>query len=90
MTMPTEFIVNRKTGDIVDRHKCMVAYANDGRVRVYPSRDGKNVTMDGADCVVVKVHSKVRATISHPTFRHLVKRLADSEGVPLSEALCQN
>jgi hypothetical protein len=85
--LPTQFIVNRKTGVFFDRFKCLVAFSRDGSLRVYPPREGKNMTMDGNDCVMVTVHKKLRASISHPTFVGLVKRLADSEGIPLSQAL---
>jgi archaeosine-15-forming tRNA-guanine transglycosylase len=83
VSQPTKFIVNSKTGDVFEHKKCLIAHESDGRVRVYHKKGRKMTSVDGVDCVVVNVHSKVRATVEHPTFRYLVRRLAQREGVPL-------
>lgn len=85
--MQEKYIVNTKTGDVMNYEKCFISYPASGRLRVYtndPHRE-KLKAMSGEDCVVVEIKNMVRATVSHPTFRHLVKRLSTSEGIPLSD-----
>lgn len=87
--MQEKYIVNKKTGDVMNYEKCFISYPTSGRVRVYTSDPHceKLKRMAGEDCVVVEIKNLVRATVSHPTFRHLVKQLGTSEGIPLSDYL---